>query len=325
MKITATLLAFFALAPAPAEKIAFGPKEGVKLEKTFEMSMKLEKRSMSMSIGGQDLPAEAMEGATMDFSTVRKVVVEDEYTKIDDERPLLLARRYTELSDVEEQKVQMMGMPEPQEEKKTKESELADKTVLFRWNEKDSRYDKEWKGDGADDGLLDGLEEDMDMRDLLPPEAVAEGDSWQIDLETFSEILGPGGKLAFEGDDDDDDDDTEFQDNLTGEVICTYKGLKEVDGRKLARIQAVCKGKTSQDQEAKEDEPAVHMDFDIAIEGEFLWDVAGKHMGSYELSGEVTADMKVVQELDMGGETGELVVKVSLGGKIELEGEFKVR
>lgn len=320
MKLVLALTALFAFAPAPADSLAFGPKEGTKLEKRFEMRMQLEKRSMSMSIGGQDLPAEMLDGATMDFTSTRTVVVEDEYTKIDDDRPIVLSRTYTKLSDVNEQKVQMMGMEEPQEEKKEKESKLADQTVVFSWNEKESKYDKAWKGEGADDALLEGLEEDMDLRDVLPGKAVSEGDTWEIDLKEFEEILGPGGKLGFEGEDE-DDEDSDFQDNLTGEVTCTYKGTKDVEGRKLARIAAVCKAKTFQDQEAKEDEPAMHMEFDLSLEGEFLWDIAAKHVVSYEMAGEVAADMKLTQELDMNGEKGELLIKVALGGKIELEAE----
>jgi hypothetical protein len=164
----------------------------------------------------------------------------------------------------------------------------------------------------------------MDLRDLLPGKAVSEGDTWTIDLKEFGEILGPGGKLGFEGDDD-EDEDSDFEDNLTGEVTCTYKGTKAVDGRKLARIATVCKAKTFQDEAAKEDEPAMHMEFDFTIEGDFLWDVDGKHIASYDLDGEVAADMKLTQEFDMNGETGELLIRVALGGKIEVEGEFTAK
>ncbi len=323
MKFALALTALLALAPAPADTIAFGPKEGTKLEKRFEMSMTLEKRSMSMSIGEQDLPAEMLEGATMDLSMKQTVVVEDEYQKIDGDRPTLLARRFTTLTDVSEQKVLMLGMEEAQEEKKEKESKLAEQTVLFRWNEKESKFDKEWVGAGADDALLEALEEDMDLRGLLPEKAVSVGDTWKIDLKEFGEVFGPGGQFGFEGEDEDDDeDDTDFEDNLTGEVTCTYKGVQEVDGRKLARIAAVCKAKTFQETDAKADQPAMHMDFDITLEGEFLWDLGAKHMASYKLDGEVASDMKLTQEIDMDGKAGELAIKIALGGKIEIEAEF---
>ncbi|MCY2959091.1 MAG: hypothetical protein NTY35_02915 [Planctomycetota bacterium] len=322
MKLVLALTALFAFAPTPADTIAFGPKEGTKLEKRFEMRMRMEKRSMSMSVGGQDLPAEMLEDATMDLTSDQTIVVEDEYKKIDGDRPLLLERQFTKLAKVQEQKVLMVGMEKAQEEKKEKESKLADQTVRFRWNDKESRYDKEWVGDGADSALLEGLEEDMDLRKLLPEKAVSVGDTWQIDLKDFGDILGPGGKLGFVGDDKEEDSD--FEDNLTGEVTCTYKGEQELDGRKVARIAAVCKAKTFQDGEEGEG-PAMHMDFDISLEGEFLWDVGAKHIASYEMTGEVAADMKLTQEIDMGGKSGELLIKIALGGKIEVEGEFTAK
>ena len=63
MKIVLALTALFVLAPAPADTVAFGPKEGTKVEKSFEVRMKLEKRSMTMSVAGQELPAEMLEAA----------------------------------------------------------------------------------------------------------------------------------------------------------------------------------------------------------------------------------------------------------------------
>ena len=86
----------------------------------------------------------------------------------------------------------MPGMPEAKEEKKEKESKLAGKTVLFRWNEEKDRYDKEWVGEGATDELLEGVEEDMDLRRLLPEKSLSEGDTWKIDLKEFGDIIGPG-------------------------------------------------------------------------------------------------------------------------------------
>jgi len=325
MKLVLALTALLALAPTPADTIAFGPKKGTKLEKRFEMNMTLEKRSMTMSVGGQDLPAEMLEDATMDLSMSRTVEVEDEYREIDGDRPDLLARTYTKLSDLSEQKVLMIGMEEAQEEKKEKESDLEDQTVLFRWNEKESKFDKEWVGDGADDALLEDLEEDMDLRGIMPEKDVSVGDSWKIDLKEFDEIFGSGGDLGFTDDDDDDDEGTDFEDNLTGDVTCTYKGVQEIDGRKLARITATCKAKTFQDDDAKEKQPAMRMEYDISMEGEILWDLGGKHLVSYKLDGEVSSDMTLTQELDMNGQKGELLIKIELAGKIGLEGEFTVK
>ncbi|MBI5364823.1 MAG: hypothetical protein HZA53_16725 [Planctomycetes bacterium] len=317
MKTLLALLAFALLAPAASDTLAFGPKEGTKLEKTFDMHMQLEKRSMTMSIGGHELPAEMTDDAVMDMDKKRHVVVVDEYEKLGDGKPLALVRHFTALSDVDVQKTQMVGMPEPKEEKKEKESKLLDKQVRFHWNAEKARFDKEWVGDEADAELLEKLKEDMDLRGILPEKAVAEGDTWKIDLKEFGDLLGPGGNLGLS----EKEDDNQFEDNLEGEATCTYKGVKEVDGRKLARIATVCKA-TSSMKEEKEDGPKIDMHFKLELEGEFLWDVEAHHLASYSIEGTVTADMDMSMDLDIQGQQHALEMHVELGGTMEVGGEF---
>ncbi len=323
MRLVATLIALVAIAPTPADKVAFGPEKGLKLEKRFEMKMHLEQKSMRMSIGDNDLPSELTSSAEMELKSHQKVVVADEYREVGDEHADVLARKFVEMADSSEEHVKMPGMEEAQDHSREKKSDLEGETVIFRWNEKDGEFKKEWDGEGADNALLEKLEQDMDFVKILPSKGVEVGDSWELDLADFDQILGPGGELGFKGDEDDNDDDnTDFQDNLAGEVKCTYKGMEEEGGRKLARIAAVVTGKTFQDQEQGEG-GQLHMAFDLNLEGEFLWDVAAKHLASYRLGGEMTSEMKLTQEVDMGGKTGEIVIHIELGGTMEIEGEIK--
>lgn len=323
MQTLAILAALVALAPVTADTIAFGPESGSTVEKTFEMSIMLDQRSISMKVGDHELPSEMMEDSATSFKSRQKLVVEDEYREVGDERPVKLARKFVEMSDKSEQRVRMPGMEETQETDKDKESPLEGKTVLFTWNEKDGEYAKEWVGDGADDALLDGLEQAFDFQEIVPSKSVSEGDTWKIDLADFDYVLGPCGKLAFRGDDDDDDDDDgEFQENLTGEVTLTYKGTREEDGRKVAVVAAVLNGKTFQDRDPEEGAD-MRQDYDLELEGEFLWDAAAKRLASYKLAGEVTCAVKVQQEVDMGGETGELLIEIELGGTVEIECAFE--
>ncbi len=319
MKLALAALAFLALSPTPADTLAFGPAEGTTLEKRFELTMKLEKRSMSMTVGGRELPAEMLADTVMDMDFKKTIVVQDEYKKIDGARPLALERNYSTLTDVLDQKIQMPGMPEATEEKKEKESKLLDKTVLFKWNAEEKEYEKEWVGEGGSEKLLEGLEEDMDLRGLLPKKAVSEDDTWKVDLVEFGDILGPGGDLGFSAKDK-AEDDNQFEENLTGEAVCTYGGTKDVDGRKLAVIRMTCKARTF--QETAEGEQQTRIDFTLDLEGEALWDVAAKHLASYELGGDITADMSITQAMEVQGESHDLVVKVDLGGKFDVEGKF---
>lgn len=323
MKLWLACSAFALLAPLAPEKLVFGPKESTKLEKRFEMGMQLEKRSMTMSVDGNDLPEAMTKDTVMEVESKQTVVVVDEYRKVEDGRPMLLARKFDALAETENQSMKMPGMPEPQDKTTEKKSELTGHTVLFRWDDEKSEYGPEWEGDGPDDELLAGLEEDMDLRGLLPEKPVSEGDSWELDIETFGKLLSPGGELGIDDEDDkEEDEDDEFEKNLKGEARCTFQGVKEVDGRKLARISAVCKATTHQEEE-NEDGQTVHMAFEMELEGEFLWDLEGKHLASFEMDGDVTARMEMRQSMDIGGAEHKLLITMELGGRMELEAEFE--
>lgn len=325
MKLASALAVLALVAVPSSDKLVFGVKEGTKLSRSFEQSLEMHKRSMTMKIGDNEIPPEALESAVFDSSFTETVEVEDDFKKTDDERPLQLARKYVTLKHVGEDKVQMAGMPEAQETKKDKETDLEGKSVLFRWDAEKDAYAKEWIGDGADGALLEKLKEDMDLRGLLPSKAVSEGDTWTIDLKEFSDVLGPGGKFGFKKDDPkDDDDDDGFEENVKGELTCTYKGISEIGGKKLARIAAVGEA-TTFDDEDKEDGPKLHIDFSMQLEGEFLWDPAAKHLASYELGGDVTAKLTLTQDIEMGDRSAELEMTVDLEGKMKIEGKIEER
>ena len=323
MKLVLALFALVAFAPAASDTLAFGPKEGTKLEKSFHQHIALEKRSMTMSIGGRELPAELLENAVFDLEFETKVDVVDEYEKVGDGRPTRLLRTYDALTDAETTRIQMVGMPEPKEEKKEKESALEKKTIVFRWNSEKDQFDKEWKDSKGDEELLKGVEEDMDLRKLLPEKAVSKGDTWKLELADAKELFGPGGKFAFKVKDEtkDKDSDSGFDDNLKGDVECTYNGEKEVDGKKHARIALACKAATSMNPDG--DENIASMTFEFELEGELLWDTAARHFVSYELSGDVTTKLQIVQKIPVQNEERELVIDLELGGKVEFEGEAK--
>lgn len=321
MKLLLTLAACAALTPVVSEKLAFGPKEGTKLEREFEFHMEFSKKSMTMTMGGHELPKELGEQATMEFAFKQQIEVEDELRKLGDGRPALLARHFTKLTDENSSTVQMVGMEEPKEESKSKESKLEGKHVLFRWDDDKDEYAKEWEGEKGDDELLEGLKEDMDLRQLLPEKAVAEGDTWAVDLKEFGALFGPGGDLGFEDDDKDDDDD--FEKNLKGAVKCTFKGVEEVEGRKLARITAVCKASSFMDKD-EDGGSKMRMELEFDLEGEFSWDVEGRCFTGYELGGETTGVLTLKQEIDIGGgQTHELDMHVELAGKVGMKGVFR--
>src|SRR5262245_35459661 len=107
MQLTHALFALPALVTVASNPLAFGPKEGAKLEKRFGSRMQLEKRSMTITIDGNELPAELTKDAVLDMDFERKTTVADEYRKMDGGRVLLLTRHYDALSDVRSLTVQV--------------------------------------------------------------------------------------------------------------------------------------------------------------------------------------------------------------------------
>jgi hypothetical protein len=318
MKLAATALAFLALSPAPADTIAFGPTGHDAREELRDHDEARE--ALDDDEGRRARRAGRDAGRlVMDMDFKKTIVVQDEYKKMDGARTLALERNYTTLTDHDERKIQMPGMPEPKEDKEDKESDLLDKTVLFSWNADEDRYDKKWVGEGGSEKRLEGLEEDMDLRCLMPKKAVSADDTWKVDLVEFGEVLGPGGDLGFSAKDK-DEDDNQFEKNLSGEAVCTYAGTKDVEGRKLAVIQITCKARTFQEKE--EGEREMRVDFSMDLKGEALWDVGAKHLATYALSGDITAEMKITQAMEVQGQSHDLVVNVDLGGKYDIEGKF---
>ena len=118
----------------------------------------------------------------------------------------------------------------------------------------------------------------------------------------------------------DKDKDSSFEDNLKGEVECTYEGEKEVDGKKLARVALACKATTK--MAPSEDDGALQsMDFEFDLEGELLWDAAARHFVSYELGGDVTTKLVIQRKVEAKGQQHDFTIRLELGGKLELEGK----
>ena len=114
--------------------------------------------------------------------------------------------------------------------------------------------------------------------------------------------------------------DSSFEDNLKGEVECTYEGEKEVDGKKLARVALACKATTK--MAPSEDDGALQsMDFEFDLEGELLWDAAARHFVSYELGGDVTTKLVIQRKVEAKGQQHDFTIRLELGGKLELEGK----
>jgi hypothetical protein len=281
---------FVAFVPA-AEAPHFAPAEGSKITRTISVTSHLVSESMKALVNGEEQPLPDTEG----FITIEgtnDIVVKDEFVKMGKGRPQELHRTFEKLAGTENQIIK--GSEEDSHEKK-QESGLADKTVVFKWNEGDDAYDRAFGEDGGDEDLLEGLDEDMDLRKFLPESAsAAEGSSWTVKGEAANAFLFPAGDLKLQSDDDDDENksskelDVHLRENLKGSIQVTYKGTREEDGRKVGILEL--KGNVESNAETTDsDDMSTTLKLGAEVKGEILWDVSANRVHSAS----VTFDQKV--------------------------------
>ncbi len=313
------------------DEIAFRVPAGTRLERTFTQALQMELESMSFSIDGEEVPEDLMGTLEMSMDRSDRYVVADLFEEVDGGRPVRIVRTFEELGGHE-----TMTYSDGEEEQKDEteyESELEGKSVVLSWDEDSERFEIAFAeaDEEAPEWLLEELEEDMDLRGLLPEAEVEEGDSWEVDVRVFDDTMEPGGDLHLvdpeEGEDESEDD---FDENLSGTITCTYRGTQEEDGRKLALIAVEAEVETFDESEGVEGEElpegvegSEETRLGFTLQGELRWDLEGGHALSYELSGE--SRMTLQQSMSMESEGG-TVVQVqrlefagSMGFTLELE------
>lgn len=314
----------FALAPllllspilrAPASDLAFGVAKGTKITKSFESSMDLELSDLSVKIGENEIPKEQLKDA-MELTMNMKETLEfvDEYGALEGGLPAKLVRKF-EKAQREHREHQAQAGGEAKDENKDKTSELEGKQVVFTL--KDGEYKASYPEDGGDASLLEKLDEDADLRDVLPGKSVSPGDTWKIETRKVMDALSPGGSNGYKKEDDDEDDE-KLEENMKGETEATFKEIREVDGHKYAVITLTITGESSAPTKMEEQEGTMHLAVDL--EGEVLWDIAGKHFHSFDVQGEATMTVEFTQEVDAGGSPMELEITVEMKGKMTSKG-----
>ena len=205
--------------------------------------------------------------------------------------------------------------------------------------------------------MLEGLEEDLDLRAFLPGRDVEVGESWDIDAMTLASLVMPGGSLGLKPAEmsEDGPDMGEFEDMITemfgqyeeaftglleGERKATYEGVRDVDGRSLAVITLKLDTDGSMDMSGmladmvdKISELAEEMpDFELDIAaanlsvtldgtGTLLWDPRRGTFESLTLEVDMTFGMEVSVDLDAQGETHSMDMTMEMAG--DMASNFK--
>jgi hypothetical protein len=323
MKSSLSLVLFCLLASAPSDEIEFGISKGTKLTKEFTMSLELEKKDASFTVGEREMPKELLDKMEMNMTFGESIEIEDEYVEMDGARPKELIRHYRKATNTSSEHTLMPGS-EPTDKKKERESPLADHDVAFTWNAKENEYERAFRGEKADSKLLEKLKEDTDLRKLLPEGSVKVGDTWKLDAKVFDDLVTPGGNLHFKDDAEDkadDDSDFDLEKNATGEIEAKYAEKREVDGAPIAVITLKAHIASHSDKAGKGDAP-MKMEITFDVEGEFLWDLEHKHVRSYEMHGPAEVTIRGSTEIEANGKKAELKMRFDLEGEMKAGGTF---
>jgi hypothetical protein len=322
--LTAPVLLAFAL---PAETIAFHPKAGLTLKKTFESTETTTVDEMEVLMNGEENPM--MPDMETEASSSSTIVVVDQYLACADGRPVRLLRTFETIDHESETDISMEIMGESQdinmEGKGT--SQLEGTTVAFTMEE--GEYRKSFHESEGDDALLEGLTEDMDLRVFLPDGDVSKGDSWEVDVTLLKAFLFPGGDLSLDienvggdsplpGLDPSSEPQThEIWGDTEGDVTATFSGTRDADGVTVAVIDIEVDISTARDisdfmrermgdlvpDGVEMDISSIDMEVTIESTGQLLWNIAGGHMHSLEMSGTSTTTSDSAMEMNMGGQS----------------------
>lgn len=321
---------------------AFHPAPDSSLTKTFAQTSSFQLDDFALDVDGQDMGA--MMGAfefSLDVET--GITVHDTYVASAEGRPERLKRAFEALKLAVNVAVGAGG--EVQEEPMETSSPLEGRTVAFTWNDDEDRFDVAFEGDAEETDLLEGLEEEMDMRFLLPPAEVDVGGTWEVKVDDLLPLLMPGGDLGFETPEQDEaaleleeflsSKAEELKDLLHGTCTCTYKGASETDGKRLGEIEIALEIASAADlsslieeairtvaerqgeTEIPIDISAADVNLDVQGTGTLLWDLSAGHLHSLQVKGDCQIALDVSISVEEGGESHKANLSAELSGTVE--------
>ncbi len=339
------LLALAALS-SPQARIEFHPQEGSELAKKFETSVSLALDDLRFDMNGQTVdPAAFVQGLDLDALNLEFAVaqsVRDTYVALGEGRPRELLREFSSFHATYEDGLGNTDTDDGGEGK------LIGRTVRFEWKPDEGIYARSFEGEGGDEKDLLPLNEDMDLRDLIPAADVEEGGEWSI---TWSEHLGlimPGVDLTaaraklYEEIDADTSEGAEIGRPMVDAILnglsgafsdatatCKLDGTREVDGRQMqvVSIQSTIEGtldlssfadavQAQIPEEVTLDHIDLDLDLSLDLTGELLWDLAGGHYHSLEISGELSGEVALDVAVDSQGTPFKVAAWAEFSGEL---------
>ena len=329
----------------PVAKLRFAPAAGTKLTRTFENKTEFSLDNLSLKVNGQDSMKPEVE---MTMTQNQKLVINDEFVKVQEGAPKLLRRKFDDLgSEMSlEAKVEIMGQSQDQNKSGKGTSDLTGKTVVFTWDDDSKAFKTAFDPAEEKAELLKGLREDMDLRVLLPKDEVKVGDEWDVDVSGLASVIAPGGELKIKPQEKAEAEPMGMGDMggmggvsdwlgdaLSGKAKAKFTGMRDVGGHSYAVISLDVKAKGSKDltelvkaevaKASKEgmqmETESVDVDFEIAGQGELLWDVDGGHAHSFDFSGPSSARLDIGMKIEVQGQKMQIEQGMELSGTMTLK------
>lgn len=305
MKLLLPTLALFLLAPAPADEVTlhFAPEEGTVLKRVFVAEADYRLADLETTVDGEVIERE---GELPDYGMrfTEHVAVTDTLAAVADGRPTELVRTFDELRQ------ENVDRFEGEEVESALASGLEGRSVRFRWDADEERYDVEADDDeDLDDDAAGWLLEDLDLLLVLPAGEVEPGAEWELDPELYLAFMWPGGWLDFRAaDEESDGEGSEEADDrgrtmslqtierLEGTGTARFEEVREEDGLRLAVIHVELEVTTGSDSvlpatddgELPTPEVAIEVEVERKLTGTILWDLDHGHAHSAELECEAS-------------------------------------
>jgi len=327
------LLCGLALRPSE-ETVAFRVAPDTTLARTFVSSYEMALDGMQILLNDEEIPAEAFGEISIEIDHSETYRILDALGDSSEGRPARLQRTFEEISGKEHARY---ASDEGEETDETDyESDLEEAAVLFVWNAEEGTYERSFvEGREGPAGLLEGLEEDLDLRSLLPSGPVSAGDRWDIGAKAFQGLLDPGGELGLHPAEVEDWEpsavDAQLRDNLAGEFEATLLGTEELDGTRTARIGLRVDVHTSGEQELEAEavpeggRGTNRVETHFVLEGELRWDLANGHAQGLDLEGTSEVRMTESIQAELDGDSVEQVQTMVFKGAMRIALEIERR
>jgi len=329
-----TFLAFTPQGDAPG----YHPEEGTVLKKRIENASEISLDDMTMVMNGQEMDADML-GMEMTTTTKQVIAITDTYLAMGEGRPTKLKRTFDELSSATEVAMsnQMTG---DVDQDLTGSSELEGLTVVFTWDDDEEAYTVEFAEDSdGDEELLDDLKEGMDLRGMLPPGDVSEGDTWDIEPSALLEAFAPCGSVKIRPAELDEmmsmnapqPSPDQMLGEFEGDLTAEFEGVREEDGVRVAVINLLIDVSSAKDMtefmeemmggmempegmDIEMDIESMDMEFGFEGKGLLLWNLEAGVLYSLTLTGEVSQAMDTAMNMSMGEMEQSVEQSMSLSG-----------